>query len=41
METLMRPGIAINIPGFEELHIKAIGSDYTGTLSYKGKLIRG
>ena len=44
MEKLMReakPGIRINIPGFGELHIKAICSDYTGTLSCEGKLISG
>jgi soluble P-type ATPase len=44
METLMRevkPGIGIDIPGFGELHIKAVCSDYTGTLSCEGKLIAG
>ena len=44
MEKLMReakPGIRINIPGFGELHIKAVCSDYTGTLSCAGKLISG
>ena len=36
---MMKSGIRINIPGFGHLHIQAICSDYTGTLSRKGELI--
>jgi soluble P-type ATPase len=36
-----KPGIPIDIPGFGQLHIKTICSDFTGTLSWKGKLIGG
>ena len=36
-----KPGIGIDIPGFGHLHIQAICSDYTGTLSCEGKLIKG
>ena len=31
----------IEIPGFSNLHVKAICTDYTGTLSLKGQLIDG
>lgn len=31
----------IEIPGFDDLHIKAICTDYTGTLSLKGQLVDG
>ena len=34
-------GIDIVIPGFGELRTKVVCSDYTGTLSCEGKLIRG
>ena len=34
-------GIHIDIPGFGSLHLKALCSDYTGTLSHNGKLIGG
>jgi soluble P-type ATPase len=34
-------GIDIAIPGFGELKIRVVCSDYTGTLSHEGKLIRG
>jgi soluble P-type ATPase len=37
----MKGGIGIDIPGFGHLHIQAICSDYTGTLSCEGKLIKG
>jgi soluble P-type ATPase len=37
----MKSGISIDIPGFGHLHIEAICSDYTGTLSCKGELIDG
>lgn len=37
----MKSGIRIEIPGFGHLHIRAICSDYTGTLSCEGKLIKG
>ena len=37
----MKSGISIDIPGFGHLHIKAICSDYTGTLSREGELING
>jgi soluble P-type ATPase len=36
-----KPGITIDIPGFGRLQINAILSDYTGTLSFKGKLVPG
>jgi soluble P-type ATPase len=34
-------GITIDIPGFGKLQINAILSDYTGTLSFSGKLVAG
>ena len=37
----VKPGIGIDIPGFGELHIKAVCCDYTGTLSCEGELING
>jgi soluble P-type ATPase len=37
----MKRGLDIDIPGFGHLHIQAICSDYTGTLSFEGKLIDG
>jgi soluble P-type ATPase len=37
----VKPGISIDIPGFGKLEIKAIVSDYTGTLSASGKLVVG
>jgi len=37
----MKNGIRIDIPGFGQLHIKLVCSDYTGTLSRKGELIDG
>jgi hypothetical protein len=33
--------IQIEIPGFEDLHIRTIFTDYTGTLSLEGELIDG
>lgn len=36
-----KAGIHIDIPGFGKLHIKAVCSDFTGTLSCEGKLIGG
>jgi soluble P-type ATPase len=36
-----KPGIAIDIPGFGKLQINVILSDYTGTLSFSGKLVPG
>ena len=38
---MMKSGIRIDIPGFGQLHIQAVCSDYTGTLSRKGELIDG
>jgi hypothetical protein len=38
---MMKSGIRIDIPGFGRLHIQAVCSDYTGTLSRKGALIDG
>jgi soluble P-type ATPase len=38
---LKKPGITIDIPGFGKLHINAILCDYTGTLAFRGKLVRG
>jgi soluble P-type ATPase len=37
----MKNGIKIKIPGFGNLQIQAICTDYTGTLSCEGKLING
>jgi soluble P-type ATPase len=36
-----KPGIKIGIPGHGEMHLRRIVSDYTGTLSYRGKLVDG
>jgi len=36
-----KPGIAIDIPGFGNLQINAILTDYTGTLAFNGKLVPG
>ncbi len=36
-----KPGIQIKIPGFGDRHIRALVSDYTGTLSCSGTLISG
>ena len=36
-----KPGITIDIPGFGKLQINAILTDYTGTLSFGGKLSPG
>jgi soluble P-type ATPase len=38
---MAKSGIRIDIPGRARLHIQAMCSDYTGTLSYSGKLIDG
>jgi soluble P-type ATPase len=38
---MAKGGIHIDIPGYATLHIKAMCSDYTGTLSQSGKLIGG
>jgi soluble P-type ATPase len=38
---MAKSGIRIDIPGYASLHIEAMCSDYTGTLSYGGKLIDG
>jgi len=38
---MKKPGIMIDIPGFGKLQINAILSDYTGTLSFSGKLVTG
>ena len=38
---MKKPGIAIDIPGVGKLQINAILSDYTGTLAFRGKLVRG
>jgi soluble P-type ATPase len=37
----MKPGIAIDIPGFGPLELRTLVSDYTGTLSCGGRLSRG
>jgi soluble P-type ATPase len=36
-----KPSIVIDIPGFGKLQINAILTDYTGTLSFSGKLVTG
>jgi len=38
---MAKGGIHIDIPGFGSLRLKALCSDYTGTLSHSGKLIGG
>jgi len=38
---MAKPGIAIEIPGFGTLEIRTVVSDYTGTLSCRGKLSPG
>jgi len=38
---MKKPGITIDIPGFGKVQIDAILSDYTGTLSFSGKLVTG
>jgi soluble P-type ATPase len=38
---MKKPGIAIDIPGFGKVQIRSILSDYTGTLSFSGKLVPG
>jgi soluble P-type ATPase len=38
---MAKSGIRIDIPGYANLHIQAMCSDYTGTLSCGGKLIDG
>ena len=38
---MAKPGISIEIPGFGRLEIRTVVSDYTGTLSCRGKLSRG
>jgi soluble P-type ATPase len=38
---MKRPGIAIDIPGFGKLQINSVLSDYTGTLTFSGKLVPG
>jgi len=38
---MIKRGIQVNIPGFRNLDIRAICSDYTGTLSLEGELITG
>ena len=38
---MAKPGIAVDIPGFGRLRIERIVTDYTGTLSFGGKLAAG
>lgn len=38
---MQKPGIAIDIPGFGKRLIHTVISDYTGTLSFRGKLSPG
>ncbi len=38
---MTKRGLHIDIPGFGILHLKAMCSDYTGTLSYRGDLVSG
>jgi soluble P-type ATPase len=38
---MSKSGIHVDIPGFGTLHLEALCSDYTGTLSHSGKLIGG
>jgi len=41
VEQMNKPGITIDISGFGKLQINALLSDYTGTLSFAGKLSPG
>jgi soluble P-type ATPase len=34
-----KPGVNVSIPGHAELHLRHMVSDYTGTLSHRGKLV--
>lgn len=36
-----KPGVDIEIPGFGDRKIRTVVSDYTGTLSFAGKLVPG
>ena len=36
-----KPGITVSIAGHGELRFRHVVSDYTGTLSYRGKLVAG
>src|SRR5713226_754670 len=38
---MTKPGLPIEIPGFGSREIRAIFSDYTGTLAFGGKLVPG
>jgi soluble P-type ATPase len=38
---MAKPGISIDVPGFRRLRVERIVSDYTGTLSFDGKLVAG
>ena len=38
---MTKPGILLDIPGFGKRLIRAVISDYTGTLSHRGKLVPG
>jgi soluble P-type ATPase len=38
---MAKPGIAIEVPGFGWLRIERVVTDYTGTLSFGGKLVDG
>jgi soluble P-type ATPase len=38
---MKKPGITLDIPGFGKVQINSIMSDYTGTLSFSGKLVTG
>ena len=38
---MAKPGISIKVPGFGTLDIRTVVSDYTGTLSCRGKLSPG
>jgi soluble P-type ATPase len=38
---MAKPGLAIEIPGFGDREIRAVVSDYTGTLAFAGKLVPG
>ena len=36
-----KPGINVSIPGHGDLNLRYMVSDYTGTLSYRGRLVAG
>jgi soluble P-type ATPase len=38
---MKKPGITLDIPGFGKVQINSVMSDYTGTLTFSGRLVTG